>query len=198
MIIVKILYIIFAYLCGSVPFAYIIAKVFGKIDIRNFGSKNPGATNVFRMLGIGFGILTFILDALKGFVIVRFAALIESSSLYFLIVAVVVILGHVLSVFLKFKGGKGVSTGFGVLLAIMPFPSLIVFVIFCLVFLFSCYISLSSICAAISLPIISYFSGYKSVRFIIFSFIIVFIIIYKHTENIKRLINGSENRIKIK
>jgi glycerol-3-phosphate acyltransferase PlsY len=198
MIIVKILYIIFAYLCGSVPFAYIIAKVFGKIDIRNFGSKNPGATNVFRMLGIGFGILAFILDALKGFAIVRFAALIESSSLYFLIAAVVVILGHVLSVFLKFKGGKGVSTGFGVLLAIMPFPSLIVFVIFCLVFLFSCYISLSSICAAISLPIISYFSGYKSVRFMIFSFIIVFIIIYKHTENIKRLINGSENRIKIK
>ncbi|MDR1401121.1 MAG: glycerol-3-phosphate 1-O-acyltransferase PlsY [Endomicrobium sp.] len=192
----KILYIILAYLCGSVPFAYIIAKRIGKIDIRSVGSGNPGATNVFRTVGRGSGILTFIADALKGFIVVYFAIFIENSFLYPLVVATSVMIGHMFTVFLKFKGGKGVATGLGISLALMPVPLLMSFLVFNLVFLFSGYVSLGSICAALSLPITSYFSGYTTMKSMTFTFTMVFFIILRHRTNIKRLIKGSENRFK--
>lgn len=195
-VLVKILYVVFTYLCGSIPFAYVIAKRFGKVNICSVGSGNPGATNVFRMIGKGLGILTFMTDVLKGFIVVYFSTFIDNSFFYSLVVAASVMIGHIFTIFLRFKGGKGVATGFGIFLALMPIPSLISFLVFNLVFLSSGYVSLGSICAAISLPVASYLSGYTTMKSMMFTFIMVFLVIYRHRTNIKRLIKGSENRFK--
>jgi glycerol-3-phosphate acyltransferase PlsY len=194
--IIKIGYIIFAYLCGAIPFAYILTKIFAGIDIRTIGSGNPGTTNVFRAAGKKVGITVFILDVLKGFMPVFFASYIDPSFIFAFIIAVFAMLGHIYTIFLKFKGGKGVATGLGVFLALMPFPTLTAFIIFILIFLFSGYVSLGSICASILLPISAYFFNYNC-QFIIFASIIGIVIIYKHKSNIKRLINGSENKFNI-
>ncbi|MDR1721034.1 MAG: glycerol-3-phosphate 1-O-acyltransferase PlsY [Endomicrobium sp.] len=195
---IKILYVILAYLCGSIPFAYIIAKVVGKIDIREFGSGNSGATNIFRALGKGPAILTFIADTLKGFVPVYFAKFIDERSFYILIVATGMIIGHIFTVFLKFKGGKGIAVGGGALLAFMPpIGSLIIYLIFVLVFVSSGYVSLGSICAALIFPLVSYFLGYTELKCVIFTFIIALLIVYAHRTNIKRLKEGCENRFEI-
>jgi len=194
---IKILYIILVYLCGSIPYAYIIAKAVSRIDIRNVGSGNPGAANVFRVIGKNAGIVTFIADTLKGFVAVYFAAFIDNSFPYYsLIASASVMLGHVFSVFLRFSGGKGIATGFGVFIALIPLSSLIVFIVFILVFMFSGYVSLGSICAAISLPITSYFFGCNA-WYVAFSCVSALLVIYMHRANIKRLREGSENKLKI-
>lgn len=194
---IKVLYIILTYLCGSIPFAYIIAKVVGKIDIRTVGSGNPGATNVLRSVGKGAGIATFAADILKGFIPVHFAIIYDDFS-YSVVIAVVIaaIAGHMFTIFLNFRGGKGVATGLGVFLALMPWPSIIAFGIFGLVFIFSGYIALGSICSALSLPLTSYFLRY-SVGHIILSSAVAILIVYKHKMNIKRLKEGSESRFKI-
>ncbi|MDR3330936.1 MAG: glycerol-3-phosphate 1-O-acyltransferase PlsY [Endomicrobium sp.] len=193
-----VLYIIFAYLCGSIPSAYIIARLIGKVDIRTVGSGNPGATNVFRMVGKCAGIVTFISDSLKGFLPVYFVKVLmmDYPPFYSVVVAAVVVIGHVFTVFLKFKGGKGVATGLGVFLALMFWPSVIAFAVFVLIFVFSGYVSLASICAVVSLPFISYILGYP-VECIIFSFVVAGLIIYNHRTNIKRLKNSSENKFEI-
>ncbi|GHT58840.1 glycerol-3-phosphate acyltransferase [Endomicrobiia bacterium] len=192
----RILYIIFTYLCGSIPFAYIIAKVVGKVDIRTVGSGNPGATNVLRSIGKGAGIATFAADTLKGFIPVHFAIIYNFP--YSMVIAVVIaaVAGHMFTIFLTFKGGKGVATGLGVFLALMPWPSIIAFGIFGLVFIFSGYIALGSICSALSLPLASYFLEYD-VWDIILSSTVAILIVYKHKTNIKRLKEGSESRFKI-
>lgn len=194
--ILKIMYIIFAYLCGAIPFAYIIAKAVGKVDIRTVGSGNPGATNVFRTIGKGAGSVTFILDALKGFVPVWFAFFIDSSFSYSVAIVAAVIMGHVFSVFLKFKGGKGVATACGAFLALMPLPTLCALLVFLIVFLASGYVALGSICAAVVIPLSAFFSGYH-IEAIIFSFAIALLIIYKHRTNISRLRHGTEHKFKI-
>ncbi|MCA6079994.1 MAG: glycerol-3-phosphate 1-O-acyltransferase PlsY [Endomicrobium sp.] len=193
---IKILYIVLAYLCGSIPFAYIIAKAVGRVDIRAVGSGNCGSANVFRSVGKRAGIATFIADTLKGFIPVYFAIFIDNTFFYFVAVAAAAITGHMFTIFLKFKGGKGVATGLGVFLALMPLPALIAFAVFGLVFVFSGYVSLGSICAVICLPLASYFSGY-SIATVAFAFAAAVFIVYKHKANIKRLMEGSERRSKI-
>jgi glycerol-3-phosphate acyltransferase PlsY len=193
---IKCLYLIFAYLCGSIPFSYIVAKAVKKVDIRKVGSGNPGTTNVFRSIGKGAGVTVFALDTLKGFIPVFFAIFIDSSFSYSVCVAAAAIVGHMVTIFLNFKGGKGVATGLGVFLALMPLPTLIAFAIFGIVVLFSRYVALGSIVAALSLPLAVYFSGY-ALEPIIFSFAAGMLIIYKHRANIKRLKNGTESRFKI-
>ncbi|MDR2395615.1 MAG: glycerol-3-phosphate 1-O-acyltransferase PlsY [Endomicrobium sp.] len=188
-----IIYIICAYLCGSINFAYIITKMVVNVDIRKVGSNNPGTTNVLRIAGTWPAIFTLILDAFKGFIVVFFAIYISDSFSYSVMVCFAVLLGHMFPIFFSFKGGKGVATGLGVFLALMPMPTVIAFSIFILVFLCFSYISLSSICAALSLPIGSYFCGY-SLEAIIFSFAIAMLIIYKHKSNLKRLKEGKENK----
>ncbi len=190
---IKILYIIFAYFCGAIPFAYIVAKVFAGVDIRTVGSGNPGATNVFRTVGKGGGAVTFIADMLKGFIPVYFAIMIDNSFSYSVAVSVAALLGHIFTIFLKFKGGKGVATGCGIFLALMPMPTVIAFSVFVIVFLFSGYVALGSIIAAISLPMASFFTGYGTDA-IIFAFAIAGLIIYKHKTNIRRLKAGTENK----
>ncbi|MCL2144416.1 MAG: glycerol-3-phosphate 1-O-acyltransferase PlsY [Endomicrobia bacterium] len=194
--ILKIGYIIFAYFCGAIPFAYIIAKAVGKVDIRTIGSGNPGATNVFRSVGKGAGSVTFVLDVLKGFIPVWFAILIDSSFSYSVAVAVAAMIGHMYTVFLKFKGGKGVATGCGIFLALMPLPALYALAVFTIVFLASGYVALGSIAAAVSMPLTAYFAGYH-MEAVIFTFAAATLIIYKHRSNIKRLREGKEYKFRI-
>ena len=206
-------YLIFSYILGSISFAWIIAKVFKNIDIRKYGSKNPGATNVYRTISKPLGILTLILDVLKGFIPVYLVpyfwnlnigkgiVVVNSVIYYTIIVALLVILGHVFSIFLNFKGGKGVAVGLGVFLAINPIATLCSLAVFIVIVVLTRYVSLSSIVASIVLPIgIYFFSKYNiiqsnSYEFLIFSIIVVLLVIIRHISNIKRLLNGTENKI---
>jgi glycerol-3-phosphate acyltransferase PlsY len=193
---IKISYLLFAYLCGSIPFAYIISKVFYRVDIRTVGSGNPGATNVFRTLGKKPGIFTFICDVLKAFLPTYFAFYIDASFSYCAAVGVAAFFGHMFTVFLQFKGGKGVASAFGAFCALLPLPALIALAVFAVVFLLSGFVALGSICAALSLPLAAYFAGYPA-EVIIFAFAAALLVIYKHKANIKRLRAGTENRFKI-
>ncbi|MDR1928971.1 MAG: glycerol-3-phosphate 1-O-acyltransferase PlsY [Endomicrobium sp.] len=192
---IKVVYVVFTYLCGSIPFAYIIAK--GKnIDIRNVGSGNVGTTNVLRCIGKKAGAITLVTDILKGFLPMYFATLMYDSISYNVIVATFAILGQMFPIFLNFHGGKGVAIGFGVFSVIMTFPLFIAFSIFFIIFMISKYVSVGVICATISIPIISYYLGYD-VKYVIFSFIIAVLIIYKHKSNINRLTKGIENKLEV-
>ena len=190
-----VVYLILSYLIGAIPFAYIISKVFKNIDIRKHGSGNPGATNVYRTVSKPLGILTFICDALKGFVPVFFVTLINPSSyLIVLLVALVTILGHIYTIFLNFKGGKGVATGCGIFLAINPIATLICLAVFAIILALSKYVALASIFATITLPI-SLFLLDATKEVLIFSIFIAGIVIFRHMSNIKRILNGTENKI---
>jgi glycerol-3-phosphate acyltransferase PlsY len=190
-----VVYLILSYLIGAIPFAYIISKVFKNIDIRKHGSGNPGATNVYRTVSKPLGILTFICDALKGFVPVFFVTLINPSSyLIVLLVALVTILGHIYTIFLNFKGGKGVATGCGIFLAINPVATLICLAVFAIILALSKYVALASIFAAITLPISLFLLG-ATIEVVIFSIFIAGIVIFRHMSNIKRILNGTENKI---
>jgi len=193
---IKILYLIFAYLCGAIPFAYIISKVFYGVDIRTVGSGNPGATNVFRAVSKKAGAITFILDVLKAFLPTYFAFYIDGSFSYSAAAGTAAFFGHIFTVFLGFKGGKGVASGFGAFCALLPMPALIAITVFAIVFLLSGYVALGSICAVLSLPLAAYFTGYPN-EVVIFAFAAALLIIYKHRGNIKRLRAGTENRFKI-
>lgn len=191
------IYLIAAYLCGAVPFAYIISKYFRNIDIRKTGSGNPGATNVFRSVSKPLGVLTFILDALKGFIPVYLASYVNGSIYFILAVALVTVIGHVYTVFLKFKGGKGVATGCGVFIAFAPFVTLLCFLIFAVVLVISKYVALSSIFAACSLPVILKIFNYPN-TIVFFAAVIAMIVTIRHLSNIKRILNGTENKIILK
>lgn len=188
------------YLLGAVPFGVIICKSKG-IDIFKFGSGNPGATNVKRACGKTAGNLCFFFDALKGFV----AAILPRMAVYAgfnvpnveamcMIAFIAAIFGHMYPVFTKFRGGKGVSVTIGGLVAFMSFAILIGLIIWLIVFYASRYVSAASISMALSLPFSSYFLyDMGSLRFYLSIFIAI-AIIYKHKSNIKRLIDGTENR----
>ena len=166
-----VIYLMLSYLCGAIPFGYIVAKLFRNIDIRTVGSGNPGATNVYRTISNPLGILTLLLDMLKGFVPVYFVSIINPSSyLIILAVALVTILGHVFTVFLNFKGGKGVATGCGIFFALNPLATTICLITFIIVLTISKYVSLGSICAAIMLPI-AIFVFDSNIQLVIFSVI---------------------------
>jgi len=192
-----IVYLICSYLCGAIPFAYIIAKLFKKIDIRKCGSGNPGATNVFREVSKPLGVLTFLLDALKGFIPVYFAFIVNHSVYFVLAVALVTILGHVFTIFLKFKGGKGVATGCGIFIAFAPVVTLICFSVFALVLFLSKYVALSSITAAVMLPLCLALFHYPD-TIILFACLVSVLVVIRHAGNIKRIIKGTESKISAK
>ena len=190
-----IIYLLLAYLCGAIPFGYVIAKLFKRVDIRTIGSGNPGATNVYRTISKPWGVLTLVLDLLKGFIPVYFTMLLNPDSVWLIIaVAFVTIIGHVFTVFLNFKGGKGVATGCGVFLALNPLAILICFLVFVLFLVLFRYVSFASIMAAATLPISLYFLN-SMAEIVIFASIISILVIVRHISNIKRLLNGTENKI---
>ena len=196
--------LIAAYLLGSMPTAYIFAKVLSGVDIRAHGSGNVGATNVARTIGKVPGIIVLVIDILKGFAAVAILPLIikkifpdtgdSFNETVLVLLGMAVIFGHIWTVFLKFKGGKGVATTAGAMIALSPVIFGIAIVVWIIVFSIWKYVSLASIVAAITLPIASVITG-KSFMFVVFSAVVCMIGIYTHRTNIKRLIQGSENRI---
>ncbi len=186
------LYVIGTYLLASIPFGYIVGKLFGK-DVTKEGSGNIGATNVTRTIGKKAGILVLILDLLKGFIPVYYAKLIFWDTKLIAIIATTAVIGHCFSIFMKFKGGKGVATGFGVLIALSGKTAFIVFLIWLGTFLVSGYVSLASIISS-SLAWIIIFYLEKDFYITTAVFISSLIIFLKHSANIERLIDGTESR----
>jgi len=194
-----------SYLLGSLPIGYIVGKIAG-VDIRKSGSGNIGATNVLRVLGKKYGYTVFFLDALKGFAVVRISLALVSTTpsaqpyanLFALLGAVVCVIGHSFPVWLNFRGGKGVATSAGVIIGLMPLAAIIVFPIWFIVFEICRFVSVASICAAISLPItIALFLRFKvmdSVVLLYFSIALAVVVVWRHRSNFSRLLNGTEQR----
>lgn len=191
-----------AYFSGSIPSGVWIGKTFKGIDIRTVGSKNSGATNAYRNLGAVYGIMTLVIDALKGYLPLLVASKIGVSEKYIVIIGLIAILGHSFSCFLNFKGGKGVATSLGVFLFLAPKAIGIATLGFLIVVFFTRYVSLSSITAAIILPIMTMIlpakDGVDKFTLSILSVFIGVFVIYKHKTNITRLLNGTESKIVFK
>lgn len=184
-----------SYLVGSIPMGYIICRIIKGIDIRTKGSGNIGATNVARVVGKGPGIITLILDILKGLITVVLVPKIvgDQSDFIKILSAIAVICGHNWAIFLKFHGGKGVAATAGALIGLMPIVFLSSFCVWCIVFVIWRYVSLASITAAFFLPI--FLVLYREpLIYQILGIIIAIIGIFRHKENIKRLLSGKEKR----
>ena len=183
---------IISYLMGSIPFGFILTKIFLKKDIRDIGSGNIGATNALRTGNKLIGYTTLLLDISKAILPVIFIKFNYQDYIY--IASLSVFLGHVFPVWLKFKGGKGVATYVGILLSINLVYGLVFIISWIIIFLFSRYSSLSSIIASLSVPIyLLVFENFNS----IFYGIMFILIFYTHRENVKRLKNKEESKTKI-
>jgi len=181
-----------SYLCGSIPFGFLLTKFFLKKDIRKMGSGNIGATNVLRTGNKLIGYSTLTLDVLKAIVpliIIKF-----NLPEFIFVSSLSIFLGHVFPVWLKFKGGKGVATYVGMLFCINYILGFIFIISWFIVFILSKYSSLSSMIASLSIPIFCFFIYNENFYFFTMMFILVF---FTHRENIKRLINNTESKSKI-
>jgi glycerol-3-phosphate acyltransferase PlsY len=189
-----------AYLLGSIPFGLVLVWVFRRQDVRSTGSGNIGATNVARSGGKALGLITLLLDALKGYVAVLIAAhfapsLAGAPSTLAIAAAVAAVLGHVFPVWLKFKGGKGIATALGVFIALAPWVALASLLVFILIVALTRYVSLASIIAAITVPFFALVLAHPHNRQLLTGLsIISFIGIAKHHANIRRLLNGTESK----
>jgi acyl phosphate:glycerol-3-phosphate acyltransferase len=184
--------IIFAYLLGSVPSGYVLGKIAG-VDVRTVGSGNVGATNVARAAGKSLGVLTLVFDAAKGFAAVIVAQKLTPSVAVVALAAVAAFLGHLYPVYLRFKGGKGVATGLGALLALAPMASLVLVVVFAVVVGVSRIVSLGSIAAALATPLVLW-SFQQPAAIVCMGAFLGVMSIFRHRSNIRRLLAGSEPR----
>ena len=199
------LLIISAYFIGSIPTALIISRKFFGIDIREYGSGNMGATNAFRILGAKFGTIIMVLDILKGmlavglFYLLPFYVSNEFERTNFMIaLGLSAVIGHIFPVFADFKGGKGVATLLGMILAIQPYIALTCISVFLIVLFLTRYVSLSSIFAAVMLPIcVLWIWNEDELTYRIFALLVAAMVIITHQKNITRLIKGAENRVPI-
>ena len=199
------LLILLAYLIGSIPTALIISKKFFGIDIRDYGSGNMGATNAFRVMGPKFGTIIMILDILKGMMAVGLFYFLpyyltnELERTNFMMgLGLSAVIGHIFPVFANFKGGKGVATLLGMLIAVQPVVACCCVAVFVLVLYLTRYVSLSSILGAIMLPVsVLWIWNEHELSYRIFALIVAFIVIITHQKNIGRLLRGSESRIPI-
>ena len=207
---------IIAYLLGSIPSAVWIGKRYYGVDVREYGSKNAGTTNVLRVLGTRAAIPVFAIDFLKGFLAVSIFSLLKYDTaipsqawiVNFKILAVfVVVLGHIFPIFANFRGGKGVATVLGAVTGIQPNIALLCFAVWFLVLAVWHYVSLASIVAGCSFPIfVSIFSGsiyarhgidHTSISFLVFSFAVAIALIWTHRKNVGRLLEGTESKVNI-
>jgi glycerol-3-phosphate acyltransferase PlsY len=185
-----------AYLLGSIPFGLVFSKMFAKIDIREYGSHNIGATNVYRNLGKTLGVLTLLADIGKGFLPAWLAGALTGSEIMVSATALAAFLGHLYPVYLKFSGGKGVATAVGGYLVLAPGALLGAFVVFVLAMVAFRYVSVSSMAAALAVPLFMCLSpGSHSQAFLITAAIISALIVLRHKENIKRLVAGEESKV---
>jgi glycerol-3-phosphate acyltransferase PlsY len=194
------LVVIIAYLIGSIPFGYLIVRAKGGGDVRETGSGGTGATNVSRRAGKALGVLTLILDALKGAIAVLVARLMfdaDSTDWFVAAAAIAVIVGHVFPVWLGFRGGKGVATGVGVFLALAPMAVLFAGIIFAAVVAVTRYVSLGSILAAATIPLFVWlFVLEVELKPLLAAAIAgALLIVFAHRGNIARLLSGTEPRI---
>ena len=187
---VNILWLALTYLIGSMPFGLIVARTLCGIDPREAGSRNIGATNVARLCGTRYGLLTLGLDLLKGYVPVALAAGFSTSTFFLGLTALTALVGHMYSVFLSGKGGKGVATTIGVFLALTP-GALALSLLFCALAIWaSGFVSLGSLTLVAALPVFHLLSG--NVGLVPFSLIVMALVVLKHRENIVRLAKGEE------
>lgn len=189
--------VIGAYFLGSVPFALVIGRGTYGVDVRESGSGNIGTTNVFRVLGKKAGTAVFACDLLKGFIPVILARQLidpDQAALVAVLAAGAAIAGHTFSIFLKFKGGKGVATGGGAFLGLAPLLFLIAFVVFWAVLLAGRFVSVASLAAAVSLCLMVIITD-QPMPYIVFTLLATAVIFYAHRSNISRLIAGDESRV---
>jgi glycerol-3-phosphate acyltransferase PlsY len=209
--------VVLSYLVGSIPTSIILSKLVKGIDIRQYGSGNAGGTNVFRVLGWKWGVLTIILDAVKGAIVVIVVARLyldnfpfnnitpfDDFTLVQIICGIVAVIGHIWTVFAGFRGGKGIATALGFLLTLVTIDMLLALVVFTITVSLSRYISLGSLAAAVSLPIILVvrenifgvdIPGYQTILPFVIG--LVLLVIYTHRKNIDRIFKGSENKISL-
>ncbi len=207
--------VLLSYLVGSIPTSIIVSKLSKGIDIRNYGSGNAGGTNVFRVLGWKLGITTILLDAVKGAIAVVLVARLyfgdfpfanatpfDDFTLIQIIAGVSAVIGHIWTVFAGFKGGKGIATALGFLITIITVDMLFAVAVFVIVVSLSRYISLGSVTAAVSVPLILIIRenvfgvdipGYHTI--LPFCIAISLLVLYTHRANLSRLLKGNENRI---
>lgn len=191
-----------AYLIGSIPASVWLGKLFFNKDIRNYGSGNAGTTNAFRVLGSKVGVIVFVIDLCKGIAaihLIHLNAAFEANTAGFitfqLILGILAILGHIFPIYANFRGGKGVATLFGVMLGISFYPTLIAGGIFFTTLILTRYVSLSSLLAGISFPLINIFIFHPdTTSFIIFSVVVPVALILTHQKNIGRLLKKEESK----
>ncbi|MDD6923696.1 MAG: glycerol-3-phosphate 1-O-acyltransferase PlsY [Veillonellaceae bacterium] len=183
-----------AYIIGSIPNGLIVSRVVAGIDIRQYGSHNIGATNVWRTLGKGPGAAVFLLDFIKGILGVFFGYLLVGTPFAMIFGGMAAIIGHSLPLFLGFHGGKGVATGLGVIAFLMPKVTIVVFLVWLAIVLVTRYVSLGSIIAAALVPILAWLFSYP-IEYFVFGLLAAVLIIVRHKTNIVRLLNGTENHI---
>lgn len=197
--------IILSYLIGSIPTGYILVKLVKGIDIRTIGSGGTGATNVKRVLGTKYFVIVMLIDILKGLIpllILKYLnyvpAMLNGMDILCIITGIFLVIGHSKSIYLKFTGGKSVATSLGVLAGMCWQVALSAFLIWLLVVTLTKFVSLGSIIAAIATPILMLYFG-QPISYIIFTLVCsLYVAFYLHKNNIKRLIEGSENKITFK
>jgi len=195
-----------AYLIGAVPFGLLIARLYGIKDIRQVGSGNIGATNVYRTAGPGAAVWVFLLDIGKGVVAVLLARWLAPNwwpqDVFLLSVVMAAVIGHIFPVYLRFRGGKGVNTALGGLIMVMPVEILVCLVMFLIMTALFRYISLGSITAAVSLPAVLLVERFLLKQgvpdvYLVFGIALAILVILAHIKNIGRLLAGTENRFQL-
>jgi glycerol-3-phosphate acyltransferase PlsY len=201
------LMILVSYLVGSFPTAIVYGKLTRKIDIREHGSGNAGATNVFRVMGWKAGLLVLLIDMLKGllatvlFYKIAVGAIAITPVLLQIIAGLFAVFGHIWTIFAGFKGGKGVGTGAGMIIGLVPGAVLLGIIVFIITVALTRYVSLGSILASLTIPIYLFVNHFlldhpESLAILIFGIFIPILIIFTHRSNIQRLLKGTENKIK--
>ena len=201
---------VIAYFIGSINFSVIIGRKMAGIDVRQEGSGNAGSTNVLRTIGLKAALLTLICDILKGIIAILVALLIGNivknidRALLVQLAGIFVILGHTFTIFFEFKGGKGVATSLGIILLLNWQIGLICLVFALILMILTRMVSLGSISAAILFPVLTLFMNdnfivaASGMKYFIYSLILALIVIFNHRENMKRIMNGTENKIEFK
>lgn len=187
--------VLLAYVIGSIPNGLLVGKLMRGVDIRQFGSKNIGATNAYRVLGPWPAFWVFLTDALKGVAGVMLGEYLIGNPTGMILGGVLAMAGHNWSLFLGFKGGRGVATGLGVIAVLSPLVTAIVFAVWAAIVYFTRYVSLASIIAAMLTPVFMRLLG-ESLEIILFGIVAAFFVIIRHKPNIERLMKGEELKIK--
>lgn len=192
--VLNILLIIFAYLLGSIPTGLLLSKAVAGVDPRQKGSRNIGATNVMRTVGKGLGTMTLVGDALKGLIPVCLALLLERGEAWVAAVGLAAFVGHCFPIYLGFKGGKGVATALGIFLPLTPLAVLVDCLFFASGYAITRMVSVGSLLAAVAMPVLVWLWEYP-LPYLILSICVIVLIIFRHRENIQRLMKGREKRV---